>query len=306
MSGARGAGGASLVALVVAAGCASLVGLDDLSYDEQPTGGAGAASAGGQGATAGSPPVGGGGSGNTGGVGAGGVGGVGGTGGVGGIGGAGGCSDRGDEFDDPGDLDCWNEGPLQTGATAIVENGHLSVTATANDGWYNSLQGWFIYRTISGNFAVETQITVSGLTDPPNPPTEIFNAAGLMARNGTTTENWVLFDVGHQDAADGLGTVYKNTSNGTSSVNFGGSSAMSGRLLLCRVGNDYYMFRNFGGGWSLNAGPLTNAQLTQPDLQVGLVVSSWTAGPPDVHAEFDYVRFARTAPSSMADCTAEF
>lgn len=291
------------VAAGLVGGCSLVLGLDELSYDEVPGGGGAASQTGGPGgattngststsSTGGSPST------STGSMGA---------------GGPGGCDLLDIKFDTQAELDCWTEGPDQATATATLEPGALVVATDAIGAWYMTDRSWFIFREVSGNFAVEVSLEVESIANPGQPPTPEYNAAGLLARDGSTPqENWVLYDVGQQAVTDGAGTVHKSTTDGetipsppTFHTSSYGDATRAGRLVLCRIENDFYMFQNFDGSWIQDEGPLERADFDQKALQVGIIVSAF-AGPADARATFDYVHFAPDPPAMPSECTASF
>lgn len=293
----------ALVALSLV-GCSAVLGLDDLTYEDQPT----------TGGSAGSGNVGAG----EGGTGAGGLGGIGADGGMpggGGIGGGGApvggggasCGELDDEFDVEG-LDCWDLGPENARATESWEPGVLVVETIQLGAWYQQDRSWALFKEITGNFAVATAVVTESI-DTGLEPDDPFNSAGLLARDPASvpsTERWILHSIGHQSATENIGTLSKSQTDPmfAPSANFIDTSGVaSGRLLMCRIGADFTMWTDTGSGWL--EGPGVNRPDLPATLQVGIMVDAY-ANDADLHAEFDYVRFADTPPSVPNDCTAGF
>lgn len=152
---------------------------------------------------------------------------------------------------------------------------------------------------MSGNFSVETSVNTRGAIDPTLPPASNYNSAGLMVRAADTDlENYVMVNVGRQ--LDSLGSEAKNTINSVSSLNvLDGSN--NGRLILCRVGSEFYAYRQLDNetAW-IEVGTATRENM--PDaVQVGMIVNGFTG--PDIVATFDYIRM--TVPETEDDCVSD-
>ncbi|MFO0760560.1 MAG: hypothetical protein U0359_29030 [Byssovorax sp.] len=292
--------------LCLGAGCS--VGLDGLTFDREPTGGSTTSST--------SSTTGTGGSGGAGG--AGGSGSAGGSGGSAGSGGA--CAPIGtlsDDFSAPSTLSDWQllttaestpplHNLLDIGTTTP---GQLSMRPMQLDmnGWFASYRGPFLYKQVTGNFLIAARVSAGTLANAGVAPSHLFNVAGVMARNPAgAPANWVLADVGYQNPADGdianleVGVLAKDTHNGnTTRVPFAGSH--QGWIGICRIGATFGIVHRLDG----EASTTILTQFNRPDLpaelQVGLVVGTWTADS-DVVGRFDSVHFM--VPSSPADCEA--
>lgn len=209
----------------------------------------------------------------------------------------------------------------------------LAPIQVAQTHWYSDSEGPLLYRTVTGDFVVETDVNVGRRDDPSQPPRGGFNAGGLLVRDPASArrgQRWIMYNLGHQvdsfarevkttrpGAAESLSTLYLIQT---------AAGVRGGRLRICRLGEALRFFHQHPGeaGWTEEAygpgtSPLGNGggeptpgvvvggviRFLRPDLpatvQVGLMVGAWDA-PLDTRAEFDYLRFgeARTA----ADCTA--
>ncbi len=218
-----------------------------------------------------------------------------------------------DEFDDGTSLSDWSlrhvvESTSQQYTTLDIDTsraGYLTIIPTQTPGWFGGGTAPLIFKTITGNFAVETRVIADSLSNPGNPPGSNFNSAGLMARDpagATGPENYIMLNTGRQDnrIPTGVGSETKTTVNSSSTL-FLDQGANSGRLILCRVGNTFYSFRflDDDSDWTATDNFVRND--LPATLQVGMVVNAFAA-PPDLRAEFDYIRL-RPTPSVVGDCT---
>jgi len=182
--------------------------------------------------------------------------------------------------------------------------GSLTIVPTLTPGWFANGKAPLIFKTVSGDFSVETSVMTQSANDAALPPGSDFNAAGLMARvarvNGDTGENHIMLNVGRQNGTiiDSLGSETKDTINSASALELL-SGSHNGRLTLCRIGNDFHAYRwlDNESAWTLIR-TITRRDFPQT-LQVGMIVNGFSG--PDILATFDYIRL-RT-PSNMADCT---
>jgi hypothetical protein len=176
------------------------------------------------------------------------------------------------------------------------------------NGWYGNFQGPFLYKEVTGNFLIAARVSAGVLAGPEDAPTRTFNTAGLMARQGgPASANWVLIDVGFQDPTDkdikylGLGALAKSTHDGvTTRTPLAGSH--QGWLGICRIGDTFGLIRKLDG----EASATVLEQVSRPDLgatlQVGMITGSWVAQERDVVGRFDSVHFS--VPTTPMDCEA--
>ncbi|MEO7329794.1 MAG: hypothetical protein ABI193_14545 [Minicystis sp.] len=292
-------------------GCS--LGLDGLTFDRDPDGGATTGNGGHGGATTGNV-------GST--TGNGGHGGATATTGTTGTSAGGGlCAPKealSDDFDNPATLSSWHllsaaeqTPPLQDILDINATTpGQLTMRPmpTAMNGWYAEHRGPFLYKDVTGNFLVAARVSAGVLAGPGTAPTRTFNTAGLMARKpGAAPANWLLIDVGFQDPNDAaignitLGALGKRTLDGvTARTPWPGSH--QGWLGICRIGDTFALIHKLDG--ELSATLLE--QVDRPDLgatiQVGVVTGSWVPQQRDVVGRFDSVHFS--VPSTPADCEA--
>jgi hypothetical protein len=169
-----------------------------------------------------------------------------------------------------------------------------------NTYWYQQHNGTMLYKTVTGDFIAATYVIARNRDNLELPPARGFNSAGLIARNPASASgagNWVVLNVGMQQNA--TGTETKTTRNNESQL-FLDNGEPEGELRLCRLADTFYFFRKLRGEteWRLLR------TIARPDLpstlQVGIMCNGYQA-PADLHAEYDYVRFA--TPKTVEDCT---
>lgn len=292
-----------ILATSALAGCS--LGLDGLTFDRNPDGGATTGS-GGTSSTSSTSSGGGGTSTST---------------GSGGSGGGKSCAPKdalSDDFDDAKTLSDWKL--LSTVDQTAARHELLDIDTTTpgqltmsplpldKNGWYGSLQGPFLYKEVTGNFLIAARVSAGVLAGPETAPTHTFNTAGLLARSPSAAPaNWVLIDLGFQDPSDaaighlGLGALAKNTHDGaTSRTPLVGSH--QGWLGICRIGSTFGLITKLDGA----AGATVLEQVSRPDLgatlQVGMITGSWVTDQRDVVGRFDSVHFS--VPSTPMDCEA--
>lgn len=251
---------------------------------------------------------------------------------------------RDDEFDSAGTLAGWSEynafkhASLDIGSTLA---GFLTVvpTATSFNGWYSEYEGHLFYKTATGNFVVETLVTLGTATSRTTTPTlqDSYAQAGFVVRDPASTvhaQRWIMYNLGYQDSAvareikttvpsgdgisDSLSTLHLNNTAG---------GANAGRLRVCRIGSDFRFFHLHPGeaDWIeetyRSTGPAPTRVLgngpkpprtddsplsfSRPDMpatvQVGLYVGNYAPPPGGTRGDFDYIRFGSVA--AAADCT---
>jgi hypothetical protein len=211
-----------------------------------------------------------------------------------------------DDFDDPGELDDWTlrhewEGTAAQYTTLdfdVTTPGAMTMIPTTS-GWFGDHDGPFVFKLVSGDFIIETYVTVTGVADPDGPPTQTYNSAGLMIRdpaNEAMGEDWVIHNTGYQEfgvASEGKITI------DSSSILTTSPGAHFGRLRICRFGGDIAVTRWLDGdpGW-------TDTVAAYPDLlpdevQAGMAATAWNSTgstpnysvDPDMIAIWDYVAF---------------
>jgi hypothetical protein len=125
-----------------------------------------------------------------------------------------------------------------------------------------------------------------------------------MARNPQQpggAENHVMVNVGRQnESLPGFtGSESKSTRDSNSRLTLQAGSN-HGRLILCRVGNTFYTYRQMDNetSWT-RIGEISRPDL--PDtLQAGMVANGFTG--PDIRVTFDYIRLH--IPATESQCIA--
>lgn len=211
-----------------------------------------------------------------------------------------------DDFDDPDTLDDWFIRDIEEGTPAQYTTldfddtnaGSMTIIPTTS-GWYADYDGPFVYKMVSGDFMIETQVTVTGLADPDGPPTQTYNSGGIMLRDPANVdggEDWVLHNTGYQEF--GVASEAKYTHNSNSFLTtLDGTNA--GRLRICRIGGDIAVARYLDG----DAGWIDTEEAFPDDLpdevQAGMAVTAWNSTgndpafdeDPDMIAIWHYVAF---------------
>lgn len=214
-----------------------------------------------------------------------------------------------DEFSDSSTIADWNISYPGSAAIDIAATtpDSLTIIPSAQAVWFNDAVAPFLSKTITGDFIVATRVHARRSSDPALPPNRQYHAAGILVRSPVSTPNatprnqqWISYDLGYQ--ATSTGSMARNTVSSTSLLSPSIPGDPSGEIRVCRLGNVFHLFRRLD---TETVWRETNTY-TRPDLpislQVGLHVGAWGT-PPDLRAEFEYVRFA--VPSTLADCTAD-
>ncbi len=178
------------------------------------------------------------------------------------------------------------------------------------NGWYQSHQGPFVYKPVSGNFAVSAQLKVVSSTDPDNAPSTGFNSGGIMVRDprsNTGSENWVMYNMGAQNdkpeltATSGYGREIKTTIKSSSSLKLFPQANFKQQLLVCRIKNKVYYFHRESDNDTWTEETINHRRSDFGNtLQVGLITNAWS-GALDTRLEVDYIRFG--LPATKTECT---
>ena len=217
-----------------------------------------------------------------------------------------------DEFNDPSTLARWTvreeaEGDPPATERVAIADGRLQLIPTAG-GWFGDWVGALLFKTVSGDFIVETHVTASSRTNPDAAPGLPFNSGGLLVRDPASVpgdQSWIAHNVGYQSAS--VATEGKTTVSSQSML-FLVDGIHHGRLRVCRIGDMFVLARQLDdeSAWT------ETHRFERPDLpaqlQVGMMANGWNstgADPdlgltPDVDVSFDYVRFHLAADEG--DC----
>ena len=309
------------VAVMTSAGCSGLLGLEDKLFEE-PTGGGGAGGSGGATTTTGS-------GGTTTTATAGG----GGTTTTETAGGAGGGST--DPLDDEFDFEAGADTVQQTLASRgwsftwreptkepYPEFGQPDVFPYPNMGvtddqlvfaltktfyWVGAKKGVLMYKKISGDFLVVTDVLVKDHAEPtPGIPQDEQAGAGIMVRDPASSafasggQSWMSID---RSGKLGVSYVHGTWARDGGFESLGATAAQGGKLALCRVGTKFQFYsKDAAKPWDEREELLDNLPMDYelPDeVQVGLFMYSYNfdevAGmdlptPNGVKGAFQYVR----------------
>mgnify|MGYP007032565969 CR=1 FL=1 len=220
-----------------------------------------------------------------------------------------------DDFDDPGSLSAWTlredvDGGPGNWDVLEIRDGRLRLRPTAS-GWYGNYVGPMLFKQIRGDFVVETSVRAAGLADPETPPSQLFNAGGLIVRDPGSrdgAQNWITHNVGRQQPE--VGTEGKTTQGSESHLELR-DGVHHGVLRICRVGSTFVLARRLGNEMSLHETHRFERGDLPETVQVGMMANGWnsadadpdTSVDPDVEVTFDYVRFWE--PEDESDCLAQ-
>ncbi len=219
-------------------------------------------------------------------------------------------SGYGDEFTDSNTLSQWSNRQTIEGTGAQIATWDINMTspgnmalapAGGNVAWYNTSVGPFIYKNITGDFVVSTQVSAHSLTSLSQASGQQYNAAGLLVRNPSSAsgiQNWVTNNVGTADPGV-VGTTNLSTVNGATNAVIAQQGPFSATLRICRIGSTIrtYVSADSGQTWTLsNTISRTDFPTT---LQVGMMVVA-AAGSNDMRADFSFIRAG--TPTSVSDC----
>lgn len=249
-----------------------------------------------------------------------------------------------DEFSSASTASAWTDlFPAKHSTLDIdtLRDGFLTMVPVAQNftGWYSEYQGPLYFKNVTGNFVVETSITLGTASDRTVMPTlqDSYAQGGFVIRDASSAlhqQRWIMYNMGYQDNA--VAREIKTTipsANGTgdslSTLNLNNipNAANQGRLRVCRLGSvlRFYHRHPAENGWVEEVFRTTGTAPTRvngngprppradnsalsfdrPDfaatLQVGLYVGNYTPPPAGVRGEFDYARYGSV--SSVADCT---
>lgn len=196
--------------------------------------------------------------------------------------------------------------------------------------WFDSNHGNFLSKSLSGDFVVETHVSVRRVNG--GVVSGGWNVGGLAVRSANDDSNWVVVNLGRQGNAaqfgydesltETVGVEGKTTVNNLSTFNYiardfsvspFNEQFQAGRLRICRVGSQFlllYIVADEPMEWTVvspyptetNPGPFTRNDITD-QVDVGIMTNSYFGGANAAFsARFDYVRYSSV--STLADCYA--
>ncbi len=205
-------------------------------------------------------------------------------------------------------------------------------------GWFQDSEGTYLFKEVTGNFAVKTRVTVGTVADLNEAPQGAFNSAGFVLRDPASTvpeallqngnEAWLMYNVGRQAGfwATELKTTFPDdVGTSDSSLFLDPQEHEPAELIACRLGSTFRFFYradsqtewtetvptaetlHFNGAGLPGEDYLAEG-FDRPEfpetMQVGLLTNRWGTNGPAMRAAFDYVRFA--TPETVEDCVAAF
>ena len=240
-----------------------------------------------------------------------------------------------DEFSYSNSINDWtNHYPTQHSDNGVyIYNGILTVDVHDADlfqpsnAWFNSNHGNFLSKRLSGNFLVETHVSVRRVAG--GVVSNDWNVGGLAARSANDDGNWVVINLGRQGDAtqwyhnsliETVGVEGKTTVNNVSTFNYVARDPntgpfqeqfQAGRLRICRVGTEFlllFIVADAPMDWTVvnpfptenNPGPFTRTDISD-EVDVGIMTNAYNGGAADAFSgRFDYVRYGSV--TSLDDC----
>lgn len=84
-----------------------------------------------------------------------------------------------------------------------IENGRLKVIGDGEGiGWFSDSQGPLLYKNITGNFVIETEVSIHRKDGKEGLPEGNFSSAGLLIRapgGSLGEESWLMYNIGFQN-----------------------------------------------------------------------------------------------------------
>lgn len=184
---------------------------------------------------------------------------------------------------------------------ASENDGALHLELTEQALWFQASRGALLRleNPWQGDFVASASVSARRTSNASEPPAQLVELGGLMARDPDgTSENYVFIVVGRDE--NDLSVETKSTIDSQSSYDGPTWPNAEAELRLCRRGATFRAYkREIGGGeWIL-------AQTWQrPDLPTGLEVglNVYSANAPDLTLDVD--RFSIQPVSNDGDCTA--
>lgn len=100
----------------------------------------------------------------------------------------------------------------------IDESGKIAITpAGSGIGWFSDSKGTFLYKNVSGNFMIETEVEVKRINEEAGEPKAQFSSGGLLIRNPQSKkgkEQWLMYNLGFQNSFFGREIKVTRDSNG--------------------------------------------------------------------------------------------
>lgn len=85
-----------------------------------------------------------------------------------------------------------------------VEEKKLSIIPDGRGiGWFSDSKGTYLYKELTGNFMIETEVEVRRLDHKPYNPEAQFSSGGLLVRKPSSKnshETWLMYNIGYQNS----------------------------------------------------------------------------------------------------------
>lgn len=203
-----------------------------------------------------------------------------------------------DEFD--GDLSGWSIHNPEDAAVSVSQ-GQLEILPVGGPWWYNGDEAVHVNKTVSGDFAVSSYVTVTDLQGGPTAPGAAYRVGGLMIRDPQApTVNSYHMGIGNMNTP-GVVVVSKSTDDSASQIglpNFDVGDGTVAEMKICRVGSDVQgLIRLPGQPWTIIDWHV------RPDLPASVVagpISYAGSADPDLRTTCDYVHYETV--ETLQDC----
>ncbi len=84
-----------------------------------------------------------------------------------------------------------------------IEDGKLKIVAGGEGiGWFSDSQGPLLYKDVTGDFMIETEVSIHRKDGKPGLPEANYSSAGLLVRDPASTHgeaSWLMFNIGFQN-----------------------------------------------------------------------------------------------------------
>lgn len=99
-----------------------------------------------------------------------------------------------------------------------LDNNKLSIVPDGSGiGWFSDSNGTFLYKDVTGNFMIETEVEIRRIDNMPKYPKAQFSSGGLLIRNPHSkkyNENWLMYNIGYQNSFFGREIKATREANG--------------------------------------------------------------------------------------------
>jgi hypothetical protein len=185
-----------------------------------------------------------------------------------------------------------------TDSSFALGGGELTITPTTIHYWYNADEGILIYKPVTGDFMITSEVHVDSTTMPGTPPAApSWCMAAVLARDPSSPpENHVWVGIG---ADSGAWLLEAKTTVTSSTVVTSMAWTAGAQIRICRIGSSFQMLAGDpAGAWTFSI------PYERPDLpntvDVGVFTSCYQA-PTELTSAFLQGTFA--TPVDATSCT---